>query len=380
MKIIKNCKNVKATASPGVPRTPSSPLAGKNPLVEDGGGGGGGRRGVNSISGMPHSAGSADNPSGITTDELQATLASLEHTIMTKDQWMIDTSELEYTLKLGAGSSGKVYKGLYRGKEVAVKVLKQITNQAQLDEFKKEFHIMAAIRSTHMVTFYGACIEPKLCMVMEFCSRDSLYHVMNSSKYEIKWDKFFKFSRQMTEGVACLHNWTPQIVHRDFKSLNLLVNENWDCKVADFGLSRFNTPDNLQTLSQLRGTFAYCAPEVATGSGVPYTTKSDVYSIGIVFWELITRVMTGEYHRPFSEFTHIKMDFQIMLNSKEGVRPTLPGNTPPALKALYQATVSQAPEDRPSCTEMSAKLKIIEEDYNRNSEAWDILCGAPSSS
>jgi len=298
----------------------------------------------------------------------------LEHISLKADQWVIDPGDLEYTLKLGSGSSGKVYKGLYKGKDVAVKVLKSITTQGQLEEFKKEFQIMCAIRSPYMVAFYGACFEPKLCMVMEFCSRDSLYHVMNNRKYSIGWDKFFKFALQMTRGIECLHNWTPQIVHRDFKSLNLLVNEGWDCKVSDFGLSRFNTADNLETLSKIRGTFAYCAPEVASGSGVPYSTKSDVYSIGIVFWELLMRVITGEYHRPFSEFPHIKMDFQIMLNSKEGLRPTLPTTVPKSLQELYLACVDQEPVNRPSCGEIAEKLlKIQSEEFLNNQKEWEAL-------
>lgn len=213
-------------------------------------------------------------------------------------------------------------------------------------------------------------MEPKLCMVMEFCSRDSLYHVMNTKKYDIGWDKFFKFALQMTRGMECLHKWTPQIVHRDFKSLNLLVNEAWDCKVADFGLSRFNTAENLETLSKIRGTFAYCAPEVATAS-MPYTTLSDVYSIGIVIWELATRVVTGDYMRPFSEYPHIKMDFQIMLNSKEGVRPTLPPNTPEELVALYQSTVAQNPKDRPSCTQIIEQLEKIEVNFRAHTKEWE---------
>ncbi|EAL68440.1 ankyrin repeat-containing protein [Dictyostelium discoideum AX4] len=309
---------------------------------------------------------SMDSTGSISSDDLKESLTNLEH-------WVIDHSELEYTLKLGSGSSGKVYKGLYKGKEVAVKVLKSITTQSQLEEFKKEFQIMGSIRSQFMVTFYGACIEPKLCMVMEYCSRDSLYHVMNTKKYDIGWDRFFQFTMQMTLGVQCLHNWTPQIVHRDFKSLNLLVNEDWECKVSDFGLSRFNTADNLETLSKIRGTFAYCSPEVAVGNGSLYTTKSDIYSIGIVFWELVTRVINGEYSRPYSEYSHIKMDFQIMLNSKEGLRPTLPQNTPPGLEALYKQCVNQEQTLRPSCEEIIETLNRLRHEYMSSKTTWDSL-------
>lgn len=376
IKILKNCKLLKDSTTSTTSPPPSSPSSAPTPhkmgfsslddLPDR-------KLSLNSIS-TPGTSVTLETGGSISSDELRETLSSLEHVTIRADQWVIDPTELEYTLKLGSGSSGKVYKGLYRGKDVAVKVLRSITTQAQLEEFKKEFQIMCAIRSPYMVAFYGACFEPKLCMVMEFCSRDSLYHVMNSRKYSIGWEKFFKFAIQMTRGVECLHNWTPQIVHRDFKSLNLLVNEAWDCKVADFGLSRFNTADNLETLSKIRGTFAYCAPEVATGSGVPYSTKSDVYSIGIVFWELLMRVISGEYHRPFSEYPHIKMDFQIMLNSKEGVRPTLPSAVPRSLQDLYIACVHQEPANRLSCGDIVEKLLAIQsEEYLKNEKEWEAL-------
>jgi len=95
---------------------------------------------------------------------------------------------------------------------------------------------------------------------MEFCSRGSLYHVLQSDKYDIGWDKTFRFALETVKGIECLHTWDPPIVHRDLKSLNLLVNEKWEVKVCDFGLSRFNTGSNLETLVKMRGTFAYCAP------------------------------------------------------------------------------------------------------------------------
>eukprot|EP00026_Physarum_polycephalum_P002606 Phypoly_transcript_02613.p1 GENE.Phypoly_transcript_02613~~Phypoly_transcript_02613.p1 ORF type:complete len:724 (+),score=92.05 Phypoly_transcript_02613:248-2419(+) len=378
MKILKSCSQIKLNTPSSItsptPSTPSSmhSSAGTsspstpstqhrlNPFLEK--------------SSNHHSAAAVCADGSISSDAVKKTLSNLEHIKTNPNQWVIDSSELEYTLKLGSGSSGKVYKGIYKTKEVAVKVLKAMTTQSQLEEFKKEFQIMCAIRSPYMVTFYGAALEPKLCMVIEFCSRDSLYHVMNRTTpapYDIGWDKFFRFSLQMTRGMECLHNWTPSIVHRDFKSLNLLINEAWDCKVSDFGLSRFNTAENLDTLSQIRGTFAYCAPEVATGSGVPYTVKSDVYSIGIVLWELATRVVTGEYHRPFSEFPNIKMDFQIMLNSKDGVRPTLPPQTPQSLREVYLSCVAQSPTDRPTCTQLVQSLVKIEADYLANPLEWE---------
>jgi ankyrin repeat protein len=283
---------------------------------------------------------------------------------------IIDDSELEFTEKLGAGSSGKVYKGLCKGNEVAIKVLKSMTEAKEIEEFKKEFMIMSAIRSKYVVYFYGAVLEPKLCMVMEFCSRGSLYHVITNEKYDIGWDKTFHIAINMTKGVECLHNWDPQIVHRDFKSLNLLVNEKWEVKVCDFGLSRFNTGSNLETLVKMRGTFAYCAPEVYFGE--QFSTKSDVYSIGMVLWELVTRCITGRYERPFAEFKNLHFDFQIIIQTaKKGLRPTIPPSCPEGLAQLIRDCFDHSPEKRPGCSEINQRLFVLQQDWMDHPDVWE---------
>eukprot|EP01113_Clastostelium_recurvatum_P011680 TRINITY_DN1597_c0_g1_i1.p1 TRINITY_DN1597_c0_g1~~TRINITY_DN1597_c0_g1_i1.p1 ORF type:complete len:688 (-),score=192.59 TRINITY_DN1597_c0_g1_i1:164-2140(-) len=288
--------------------------------------------------------------------------------------------EIEFTEKLGAGSSGKVYKGLYKGKEVAVKVLKSMTETKEIEEFKKEFHIMSAIRSPHVVYFYGAVLEPKLCMVMEYCSKGSLFHVINDPNITMGWDRFFQFAIQTVEGINVLHSWDPQIVHRDLKSLNLLVNDRWEVKVCDFGLSRFNTASNLESLVKMRGTFAYCAPEVYFGE--QFSTKSDIYSIGMILWELLVRTMTGRYERPFAEFKNLHFDFQIIIQTaKKGLRPTIPSSTPVALSDLIKECFDHNTATRPACPEIIARLRTLEKDWRAHPEVWEkakVAAGAPS--
>jgi ankyrin repeat protein len=283
---------------------------------------------------------------------------------------IINDSELEFTEKLGAGASGKVYKGLYKGDEVAIKVLKSMTETKEIEEFKKEFMIMSAIRSKSVVYFYGAVLSPRLCMVMEYCSRGSLYHVITSDKYDIGWDKVFRFAMETTRGIAELHNADPPIMHRDLKSLNLLVNEKWEIKVCDFGLSRFNTDSNLKTLVQMRGTFAYCAPEVYFGE--QFSTKSDVYSIGMVFWELVTRCILGHYERPFGEFKNLQFDFQIIIQTaKKGLRPTIPATCPEGWKNLITDCFDHSTEKRPSCNEIITRIEELYNDWQANPETWE---------
>ncbi|KYQ99908.1 ankyrin repeat-containing protein [Tieghemostelium lacteum] len=311
-----------------------------------------------------------DDSSTTSTPDINGLRDSLHALKHVSDIVIIKNDDLEYTEKLGAGSSGKVYKGLYNGKEVAIKVLKSMTEAKEIEEFKKEFQIMSAIRSKYVVHFYGAVLEPKLCMVMENCSRGSLYHVMNSDKYDIGWDKTFRFAIEMVKGIECLHKWEPPIFHRDLKSLNLLVNEKWEIKVCDFGLSRFNTGSNLQTLVQMRGTFAYCGPEVYHGQ--QFSAKSDVYSIAMILWELVTRCINARYERPFSEFKNLQHDFQIIIQTaKKNLRPTIPPTCPPSLVELIKTCWDHEPDKRPNCSETLKRLYEIEAEYKANASLWD---------
>eukprot|EP01113_Clastostelium_recurvatum_P011683 TRINITY_DN1597_c0_g2_i2.p1 TRINITY_DN1597_c0_g2~~TRINITY_DN1597_c0_g2_i2.p1 ORF type:complete len:643 (-),score=161.00 TRINITY_DN1597_c0_g2_i2:74-2002(-) len=283
---------------------------------------------------------------------------------------LLTFSDLEFTENLSSGGFAKVYKAIYKGDTVAVKVLKSMPNASEVEEFRKEYAIMDAMRSPYVVKFYGAVLEPKLCMVMEFCGRGSLYHVLKDETQTIGWSQFFHFALQTVEGTAALHSWVPPIVHRDLKTLNLLVNDAWDVKVADFGLSRFNTNENMETLAQMRGTGAYCAPELFLGES--FSAKSDIYSIGIILWELVARTITGQYQRPFGEFEYLKKDYQIMMQtSTQGLRPTIPPSTPKELASLIKQCVLQDVESRPSCEELAAHLRSLAKAWRDHPGDWE---------
>jgi len=283
----------------------------------------------------------------------------------------VNAKEVEFTEKLGAGASGKVFKGLFRGMEVAIKVLKS-PEEGDLREFRKEVQIMGAVKSEYTVKFFGAVIEPKICLIMELCSRGSLFRVLNK-EHDFTWDRFFSFSEQTVLGVMSLHNHTPQILHRDLKSLNLLVNEDWSLKICDYGLSRFNTKTNAHTLTRTRGTFVYMCPEVFDGK--LFNTKSDVYAIGIILWEMIYRLIYGFYQRPYGEYPTLQYDFQIIVKaSKEQVRPTIPASTPEGIKSLIRKCWAPEADSRPSCEEILADLQAVRAEYEKNVPQWQSLC------
>jgi hypothetical protein len=201
----------------------------------------------------------------------------------------INWKDLEFAQELGSGTSGNVFRGFYKSQEVAIKVLER-ERESRFEEFKHELKILSSVRGPYIVKFFGACVEPTPCLVMEYCARKSLCHILKDEKIEFRWDDFINFSTAIVKGIQTLHNHNPPIFHRDLKSLNILVTKDWVPRVCDFGLSRFRTAQNMSTFNRIRGTMAYCAPE--SFKGVPYSAKGDIYSLGILFWEMLYRVVT----------------------------------------------------------------------------------------
>jgi len=284
---------------------------------------------------------------------------------------IIDGKLLEYLKHLGTGASGDVYKGLYKGNPVAIKVLKEMTAQQEVDEFKKEFEIMSAVRSPNVVFFYGACMQPRLCMVMEYCARGSLHSVIKDPVTQLGWERSFLICKETCIGLKALHCSTPPILHRDLKSLNLLVTQEWHIKLCDFGLSRFVSAENMETMRNLRGTFAYCDPEVYNGTS--FAAASDIYSLGIIMWEVINRLIKGKYEQPYSEYKHLTFDFQIILQAaKENLRPTIPPQCPQLFKKLIQDCILPKQADRPKLDDIIHRIETIEKDYKENfSTVWE---------
>jgi serine/threonine protein kinase len=145
------------------------------------------------------------------------------------------------------------------------------------------------------------------------------------------------------------------------------VDANWTIKVSDFGLSRFTSgaASNLSTLGKLRGTYAYSAPEVYFGDA--FTTKADVYSVGIIFWELAVRCLTKEYAMPYSEYPELVFDFQIIIQvAKHEKRPTIPSACPKDYRDLITACWAQTADARPEIPSVLARLEEMIAAHNPN--------------
>jgi tRNA A-37 threonylcarbamoyl transferase component Bud32 len=289
------------------------------------------------------------------------------------EDWYINHTDLEFTKKLASGASGKVYKGLYRNQPVAIKVLYSDMGDEAVKELIEEIKVMSLFdQSTpDIVRFYGVCLEPSICIVMEYCAKGSLYEYLNDPTTKVTWAQFLDFARQMTRGLHRLHSAKPLIIHRDIKTKNILLTDNWQIKIADFGLARADTQTNKSVLGKMCGTTGYCAPELFYG--ISSSSKSDVYSLAIVFWEIIHRLSTGKYLKPYQEYDYIHLELQILYQAAEaGLRPTLPKNCPEIISDLVNRCWHAEPRERPSCAEILNILDEANEQFKLNPDKWAI--------
>ncbi|XP_057773055.1 proline-rich receptor-like protein kinase PERK1 isoform X2 [Salvia miltiorrhiza] len=211
-------------------------------------------------------------------------------TTFTYEELALATENFSDTNLLGQGGFGYVHKGvLHDGRDVAIKQLKIGSGQGER-EFQAEVEIISRVHHSHLVSLLGHCISgTRRLLVYEYVPNQTLeFHLHGKGgKHPINWATRMKVALGSAKGLAYLHeDCHPKIIHRDIKSANILLDENFEAKVADFGLARFYSDTDTHVSTRVMGTFGYLAPEYAlTGK---LTDKSDVFSFGVVLLEIIT--------------------------------------------------------------------------------------------
>ncbi|XP_027910078.1 G-type lectin S-receptor-like serine/threonine-protein kinase CES101 [Vigna unguiculata] len=193
--------------------------------------------------------------------------------------------------KLGQGGFGPVYKGILpSGHEVAIKRLSKTSRQG-IVEFKNEVVLICELQHTNLVQLLGYCIhEDERILIYEFMSNQSLdYYLFDCNRSKLlDWKKRFNIIGGISQGLLYLHKYSRlKVIHRDLKASNILLDENMNPKISDFGLARmFTQEESMRNTSRIIGTYGYMSPEYAM-EGI-FSTKSDVYSFGVLLLEIVS--------------------------------------------------------------------------------------------
>ncbi|KAL3512185.1 hypothetical protein ACH5RR_024902 [Cinchona calisaya] len=252
--------------------------------------------------------------------------------------------------RIGLGSYGEVYRGDWHGTEVAVKrFLDQDLTGESLEEFKSEVRIMKRVRHPNVVLFMGAVTRPpNLSIITEFLPRGSLYRLIHRPNNQLDERRRLRVALDAAQGMNYLHNCTPVIVHRDLKSPNLLVDKHWVGKVCDFGLSRMKHSTFLSSRSTA-GTAEWMAPEVLRNE--PSDEKCDVYSFGVILWELCT------LQQPWGGMNPMQVVGAVGFQDR---RLDIPEDIDPAIADIICRCWQTDPKLRPSFAEIMAALKPLQ--------------------
>ncbi|KAK2431611.1 putative serine/threonine-protein kinase pbl23 [Trifolium repens] len=264
--------------------------------------------------------------------------------IFTYHELCVATKNFHVHNMVGEGGFGRVYKGRIKNmdnKVVAVKKLNKNGFQGSR-EFLAEVMILSFLHHNNLVNLVGYCSEgDQRILVYEYMANGSLEdHLFElpPGKKPLDWHTRMKIAEGAARGLEYLHaEASPPVIYRDFKASNILLDENFNPKLSDFGLAKLGpTGDKTHVSTRVMGTYGYCAPEYASTGQL--TTKSDVYSFGVVFLEMITGRRVLDYSRPPEEENLVVWALPLLKNKRKYtslVDPLLKGNYP--MRGLYQA-------------------------------------------
>lgn len=290
------------------------------------------------------------NTTATSSTETTATSTSATATTPQVTLKKISYPELELQTEIGKGNFGIVYKATWRQSEiVAVKKIHAEFTENGAKEFSNESKIIGSFASQRLVRLIGVCSPPDpYCLIMEYMEKGTLEKVLHSNEY-LSWPCRLQIILDVIQGLSYLHQ--ENIIHRDLRSKNILLDSHNHSKLTNFGLAKVKQQTSTK-ITSIVGATAWLAPEVF-GLKPKYTYASDVYALGMVMWEVLTR------KTPYAT----KTPTEIRTLVKSGKREECPTNTPPAYQQLIE-TCWQENITRPQASqiaiEIQNQLKIAE--------------------
>ncbi|RZC75455.1 hypothetical protein C5167_050943 [Papaver somniferum] len=277
------------------------------------------------------------------------------------------TNRYDEAQVLGRGGHGTVYKGTLSDNRIVAIKRSNLMEQNQIQLFINEVIILTQINHRNVVKLLGCCLETEVpLLVYEYASCGTLFHHIHykgaPEMSSLTWEIRLRIAFEIASAVAYLHSAaSPPIIHGDIKSANILLDENYTAKVADFGASRLVPLDHTHINTLVQGTLGYLDPDYFNTSQL--TDKSDVYSFGVVLVELLTGEKPICFERPEEQrnlatyFTSLVEDANVLELIDAQVAED--GNLEQilAVAALAQKCLKLKSKERPSMQQIAANLQ-----------------------
>lgn len=298
--------------------------------------------------------------------------------VFTVDELKTATRNFSRSLMIGEGGFGGVYRGVLRDTkdkrtDIAVKQLSQRGLQGH-KEWVTEVNVLGIVEHPSLVKLIGYCAQDdergiQRLLVYEFLPNRSVQdHLMSRFMSPLPWETRLRIARDAATGLAYLHEGMEfQIIFRDFKSSNILLDEKWNAKLSDFGLARLGPSDGLSHVSTaVVGTVGYAAPEyIQTGR---LTSKSDVWSYGVFLYELITGRRPLDRNKPKNEqklLEWVRPHLSDLKKFEQILDPRLDGNyslkSAQKLAAIANRCLTKHPRNRPKMSEVLEMVNRVVE-------------------
>lgn len=290
----------------------------------------------------------AGDPSSTVSSSLQECEAILKNLRINLDPSCLKTLD-----QVGEGYFAEVYRADYSGTTVAMKRFRTPVGQSEPDHdfievFKLELGHLCQLRHPNIVMLIGACISPT-SLITEYCENGNLFEMLKDKNRTLSWPQRVQMALDEARGISHMHVQTPPIIHRDLKSLNLLLDKNLGLRVCDFGLARARPPQGTLMTKEC-GTYQWMAPEVLSGGW--YSEQADVFSFGVNLWEICTCKIPHEGKNPKkAALAALRGDVRLTLDA------AVAKEVPPEYRDLMERCWAVKPTQRPT---MHQAVEILE--------------------
>ncbi|KAK8387336.1 hypothetical protein O3P69_018129 [Scylla paramamosain] len=265
----------------------------------------------------------------------------------------LSLAEIENLENIDSGSFGKVYKGRFNDKIVAVKRYRanMTYGKSDVEMFCREVSVHGSLDSPYIVKFVGACLQDpsQFAIVTEYVPGGSLFSTLHEQKRSIDTLTRFNIATDVARGMHYLHTLPQPIIHRDLNSHNILLSNDCRARVADFGESRFVRNIFEENMTKQPGNLRWMAPEVFTQC-TQYSIKADVFSFGLCLWELLASELP---------FAHLKPAAAAADMAYKHSRPPLDLSFPMEVSVLLEKAWHKIPEERPDFEQIIEELEAL---------------------